>query len=52
MTDNDLDFANLGDVTGINNQVQLTSGGATVFNGGGNGSYSAGDEFGRLVYNP
>lgn len=49
---NDLDFADVVDVTGINNQLQLTSGGATVFNGGANGSYSAGDEFGRLVYNP
>jgi Htaa len=49
---NDLDFADVVDVTGINNQLQLTSGGATVFNGGGNGSYSAGDEFGRLVFNP
>lgn len=52
VTVNDLDFADLRDVTGINNQLQLTSGGATVFNGGSNGSYRAGSEFGRLVYNP
>jgi hypothetical protein len=51
-TSNDLDFADLVDVPGTANQLQLTSGGAAVFNGGSNGSYSAGDEFGRLVYNP
>jgi hypothetical protein len=52
VTENDLDFADLVDVTGIDNQLQLTSGGATVFNGGSNGSYRTGSEFGRLVYNP
>lgn len=52
VTSNDVDFADLVDVTGTTNEVQLTSGGATVFNGGSNGSYSAGDPFGRLVYNP
>jgi Htaa len=51
-TNDDLDFADLVDVPGTANQLQLTSGGAAVFNGGSNGSYSAGDEFGRLVYNP
>ena len=52
VVNNDLDFADLVDVTGIDNQLQLTSGGATVFNGGANGSYKAGSEFGRLVYVP
>jgi hypothetical protein len=51
-TSDDLDFADLVDMAGAANQLQLTSGGATVFNGGSNGSYAAGDEFGRLVYNP
>jgi Htaa len=52
VTSNDVDFADLVDVPGTANQLQLTSDGATVFNGGSNGSYSAGDAFGRLVYNP
>ncbi|HMJ04490.1 MAG TPA: HtaA domain-containing protein [Conexibacter sp.] len=47
VTENDLDFADL-----VGDQPQLTSGGATVFNGGSNGSYRAGDAFGALVYNP
>lgn len=52
VSSDDVDFADVVDVTGTNNQVQLTSGGATAFNGGGNGGYRAGDAFGRLVFNP
>ena len=53
VTNNDLDFADLVDVRGgATNEPQLTSGGATVFNGGSNGSYRTGDAFGALVYNP
>jgi hypothetical protein len=48
VTNDDLSFATLN----ASNQLALTSGGATVFNGGGNGSYRAGDAFGALVYNP
>lgn len=44
----------LGDVVDVSggpaNQVQLTAAGAAVFNGGSNGSYRAGGEFGTLVY--
>jgi len=44
----------LGEVVDVSggpaNQVQLTSAGAEVFNGGSNGSYRAGAEFGTLVY--
>ncbi len=48
VTDNDLSFATLN----ASNELALTSGGATVFNGGTNGSYRTGDAFGALVYNP
>jgi hypothetical protein len=48
VTENDLDFADLNG----SDELALTSGGATVFNGGSNGSYRAGDAFGRLYYNP
>jgi hypothetical protein len=37
-------------VSGIPNQVQLTAAGAEIFNGGSNGSYRAGAEFGSLDY--
>lgn len=37
-------------VTGIPNQVQLTAAGAEIFNGGSNGSYRVGAEFGSLDY--
>lgn len=51
VTVNDLDFADLVDTPGgTTNELRLTSGGATVFNGGSNGSYAANDPFGRLAY--
>lgn len=47
----DIVLGNVVDVSGgPANQVQLTGDGAAVFNGGSNGSYRAGGEFGTLVY--
>lgn len=46
----DITLGSIVAVTGIPNQVQLTSAGAEVFNGGSNGSYRAGQEFGSLTY--
>jgi hypothetical protein len=50
VTRGDIALGDLVAVTGIPNQVQLTRAGAEVFNGGSNGSYRAGQEFGSLTY--